>query len=98
MKRNGVRFSGKTDRGIIRELLEANDVKYDEEKVNQAINIYPSCMRDAVKANDECYNPQLNAIELLKELSKRDDTVCGLLTGNIHENVNIKLGTAVQHF
>ena len=98
IKRNGVKFSGKTDRGIIREILAANEAKYDDSKVNEIMKVYPSIMREAVSLNDETYNPQLNAIKLLQELSKRDDIICGLLTGNIHENIDIKLGNADPSF
>eukprot|EP01084_Bolivina_argentea_P121309 214961_1 len=96
--RNGVKFSGKTDRGIIRDLLTANNVQYDQYKVNETLKLLPNIMHKEVEIKNAVYKTQLNAIELLDSLSERTDVVCGLLTGNIHKNVDIKLGNANNNF
>ena len=96
--RKGVKFSGKTDRGIIRDLLTANNVDYDDLKVMETLRILPVIMRECVECGSDTYYPLMNAIDLLDVLSKRKDIVCGLLTGNIEEDVDIKLGNADPGF
>ena len=90
IQRNGVQFSGKTDRGIIRELLTANNVQYDPDTVEETLRILPRVMSDAVDRRDDVYRPLLNAVKVLDALTERrsTDVVCGLLTGNIHQNVD----------
>eukprot|EP01083_Nonionella_stella_P188567 695323_1 len=98
ISRKGVQFSGLTDRGIIRELLRVNDVDYDEAKVLDALELLTAEMNESVQNKRVIYKPLLNAVKILDILSKRKDAVCGLLTGNIHRNVDIKLGNADINF
>lgn len=91
----GVRFDGKTDPQIVRELLAASDYAAAED----AECIAAVCRRYVALLGDElaaavAMTVYPGVIALLDTLEKRADTTLGLLTGNLAEGARLKLSAA----
>lgn len=92
----GYRFDGKTDPQIVRELLSGagHPGADDDEQIDSVCRRYVELLsgeleRDTVKAQ------VLDGVsELLDHLEARDDTVIGLLTGNLWDGAQLKLRAA----
>lgn len=89
---NGHSLSGKTDPQIISEILQLHDFSPAEieQRLPEILEVYIGHLdREVVQAME--YRVHDGVVELLDELSARDDVSIGLLTGNIEPGARIKL-------
>jgi phosphoglycolate phosphatase-like HAD superfamily hydrolase len=87
-------FAGKTDRGIIFDLL--TEIGLSDRQINQYLPDVYSRMAKLGKTlfyQDGLF-PCAGILELISQLSQRTDTMLGLQTGNIQPTAHIKLDTA----
>jgi phosphoglycolate phosphatase len=88
------RYDGKTDPQIVREVMriEGHGDTHIDERMDALMTLYLTHLeRELVEANTVVY-PGIR--ELLDALEARDDTVLGLLTGNLREGAHAKLRAA----
>ncbi len=89
-----VNFAGRTDRAIFRDALIHQGMEWQKEKEENFKGVYFEQLKiEIAKPNSEKHL-EPGVLELLNELSKREDNVLGLLTGNWHEGAQMKL----EHF
>ena len=87
-------YDGKTDPQIVREVMriEGHRDTHIDERMDALMTLYLTHLeRELVEANTVVY-PGIH--ELLDALEARDDTVLGLLTGNLREGAHAKLRAA----
>ncbi len=77
---NQVEVHGRTDRWIINEVFRLNSIDPTDENWNHALTVYLSLLDDGLKERQGHVLP--GVVSLLEIISKRDDVVLGLLTGN----------------
>jgi phosphoglycolate phosphatase-like HAD superfamily hydrolase len=77
----GVTFSGRTDPNIFRDVLRASGVADPDAVLEDVLAAYAEAARDTIRPTDVEVLPGVRS--LLAALSKRDDVVLGLLTGNV---------------
>ena len=98
ISKQGLSFHGKTDTGVVRELLVANGVELDPRArldVEHAVfKKLPEVMAAGVADGRFSYVPLPGVADLLRELQQRYDVVLGLLTGNLEGCCPVKLGAA----
>ena len=88
------RYDGKTDPQIVREVmrLEGHHDAHIDERMDALMTLYLARLqRELVQADTFVY-PGVR--ELLEALEARDDTILGLLTGNLREGAYAKLRSA----
>ena len=85
----GVAFSGRTDPGIMRDILEANGIVPSASNVQRAIDAYKTVVLEQGNPGDVTLIPGVPP--LLDGLAGRSDVTLGLLTGNIRETAFWKL-------
>ena len=85
----GVSLHGRTDRGIIRDLLDANSIEPTEENFQKLFSGYFRILEEMLVHADGEILPGIT--DLMHELSSRDDIVLGLLTGNHPHGAKLKL-------
>jgi phosphoglycolate phosphatase-like HAD superfamily hydrolase len=88
------RYDGKTDPQIVREVmrLEGHHDAHIDERMDALMALYLAHLeRELVDADTRVY-PGVR--ELLDTLEARDDTILGLLTGNLREGAHAKLRAA----
>ena len=92
----GVRYDGKTDRQIARELMRAEG--YDDAEIDRRLDAtvagYLERLRREVAGGGRHFEPLPGVAELLDALEPRADVVLGLLTGNVAGGAAIKLAVA----
>jgi phosphoglycolate phosphatase-like HAD superfamily hydrolase len=88
--RDRVKYSGRTDPGIGRELLELHDVEPSEANLAKLHTAYLSHLPDALR---EMHGEVLPGVDAALR-RERQGAVVGLLTGNIRRGAEIKL----KHF
>jgi phosphoglycolate phosphatase-like HAD superfamily hydrolase len=89
----GVRFDGKTDRQIVRELMrhDGHDDAHIDARMDDLLGRYVEQLHVELR-NPEHAPRRLNGVpELLNALEARDDVTLGLLTGNVGEGAAAKL-------
>lgn len=89
---DGVRYDGKTDPRIVREILSyhGQEDRFTDENVSSLFSLYLSYLREELtEATDFKVLP--GAHELVRTLSRRKDFLVGLATGNIEEGARLKL-------
>jgi phosphoglycolate phosphatase-like HAD superfamily hydrolase len=93
---DGVRFDGKTDPQIVRELLEAADHPDadDPECVWEVCRQYVRLLEAELAGADGSVRVLDGVGELLRVLEGRADTLIGLLTGNMERGAQLKLTSA----
>lgn len=87
-------YDGKTDPQIVREVMriEGHRDAHIDERMDALMTLYLTHLgRELVESNTVVY-PGIR--ELLDALEARDDTVLGLLTGNLREGAHAKLRAA----
>ena len=89
----GVTFSGRTDPGIMRDILSQNSVPPTTPNIERAISAYESLVLNAGNPGDVTLIPGVRS--LLDQLASRSDVTLALLTGNIRSMAFWKL-QAVQ--
>ncbi len=93
---DAVRFDGKTDPQIVAELFVAAGVpgRSTPEEISMVLERYLAHLDAAVSGGRHEVRPMIGVPELLAALHARDDTVVGLLTGNVIPGARIKLEAA----
>ena len=93
-----ITFSGRTDPGIMRDILEANGVAPMAPNIDRALQAYEAIVLDQGSPSDVTLIP--GAAPLLDRLATRADVTLGLLTGNIRTTAFWKLGAVdlERHF
>ena len=85
----GVSFSGRTDRAILRELFERHTIEDTDENWLRFREAYLERLPTMLAERPGHVLP--GVVELLAQLRDRDDVLLGLLTGNIAEGARVKL-------
>lgn len=88
------RYDGKTDPQIVREVmrLEGHRDAHIDERMNALMTLYLTHLERELEDVDTVVYPGIR--ELLDALEARDDTILGLLTGNLREGAYAKLRAA----
>jgi phosphoglycolate phosphatase-like HAD superfamily hydrolase len=91
-----VRFDGKTDPQIVRELLveAAHENPHDEARIVSVCSLYVELLATELEAGTCATTVYPGVAELLDRIDARHDTVLGLLTGNVADGARLKLGAA----
>lgn len=93
-KVQSVALHGRTDFGIMNELLVLHGLTANEQNRKQLMQRYFSLLPDHLRCsqvdNGACRLP--GVVELLDSLSELDGLVTGLMTGNMRASAKIKLG------
>lgn len=84
-----VSLSGRTDRGIARDLFQAHDVPQTEENWRRFRSCYLKHLRQQLPLRNGAVLPGVTS--LVTALANRDGVTLGLLTGNVREGASIKL-------
>src|SRR5207249_5005162 len=83
-------FSGRTDRVIGRDLLEAHGVNSNEQNWQLLANTYLSLLPGCLASHSGSVLPGIAA--LLQRLQATEQVAIGLLTGNLRHGARLKLG------
>jgi phosphoglycolate phosphatase len=88
------RYDGKTDPQIVREVmrLEGHHDAHIDERMDALMTLYLAHLERELEQADTFVYPGIR--ELLAALEARDDTILGLLTGNLREGAHAKLRAA----
>jgi phosphoglycolate phosphatase-like HAD superfamily hydrolase len=88
------RYDGKTDPQIVREVmrLEGHHDTHIDERMDALMTLYLALLERELEHADTLVYPGI--FELLAALERRDDTILGLLTGNLREGAYAKLRAA----
>jgi phosphoglycolate phosphatase len=91
-----VRFDGKTDPQIVREMMEAAEhpATLDEVRVAAICRRYVACLSGELDGGGVVTTVYPGVLALLDLLEQRGDALVGLLTGNIEEGARLKLRSA----
>lgn len=91
-----VRFDGKTDPQIVRELLaEAeHEDPHDAGRIAAVCRLYVGLLESELEAGTCRTTLYPGVVELLDSIEARHDAVLGLLTGNLADGARLKLGAA----
>jgi len=89
---DGVRYAGKTDPQIVREILSyhGQEESFTDEKVSSLFSLYLSYLREELTAGGD-FQVLPGAHELVRTLNRKDEFLVGLATGNIEEGARLKL-------
>lgn len=87
-----VEVAGRTDRFIIRRMLEEHGIDPTPENIHAVLEGYLQLLQSEIQARPGRVLPGI--LELLETLHHRTDIVQGLLTGNVQRGARIKL----EHF
>lgn len=92
---DGVRFDGKTDPQIVREILShhGQEDRFTDEKVSSLFSIYLALLRKELTAGDG-FLVLPGAHKLVRTLDRQEHFLLGLATGNIEEGARLKLERA----
>lgn len=90
------RYDGKTDRQIVRDLMRgAGHVdEYIDQRMDQLLEMYLRELSVEVAHGEQGPRPLPGVHELLERLESVEDTIVGLLTGNIAPGAAVKLQAA----
>jgi phosphoglycolate phosphatase len=91
-----VRFDGKTDPQIVRELLAetAHSDRDDDERIAAVCRQYVDLLAVELEAGTCETTVYPGVVNLLDRIEARHDTILGLLTGNVVAGARLKLGSA----
>lgn len=84
-----VEVAGRTDRWIIRRMLEEHGIEPTPESIHAILEGYLQLLHAEISTREGRVLPGI--IELLETLHRRDDVVQALLTGNVERGARIKL-------
>lgn len=85
-----VKFSGRTDRAIARDLFAVAGVPFDAENWDRFVMAYLRRLPECLERITGKVLPGIQ--QLLQGLQTRDDVALGLLTGNTRRGASLKLG------
>ena len=83
-------YSGRTDRSIVRELLNVHGVEYSPENRQMLMTAYLARLPESLNKHQGRVLPGILA--LLEVLRRRGNISLGLLTGNVKAGARVKLG------
>jgi phosphoglycolate phosphatase len=88
------RYDGKTDPQIVREVmrLEGHHDAHIDERMDALMTLYLGLLERELEHGQTLVHPGI--FDLLAALERRDDTILGLLTGNLREGAFAKLRAA----
>jgi phosphoglycolate phosphatase-like HAD superfamily hydrolase len=88
------RYDGKTDPQIVREVmrLEGHHDAHIDDRMDVLMALYLARLEHELQYTDTLVHPGI--VELLATLERREDTILGLLTGNLREGAYAKLRAA----
>ncbi|HEX9727171.1 MAG TPA: HAD hydrolase-like protein [Gemmatimonadales bacterium] len=90
-----IRFDGKTDPQIVRELLDAaGSPNRTDDRVAAICDRYVAILADELVGQDDPPKVFPGVVELLARIEGRDDAVLGLVTGNLAGGARLKLESA----
>ncbi len=91
-----VRFDGKTDPQIVREMMEiaAQENPLDQARIAAICQRYVECLAGELGSGELVMTVYPGVVALLDALEQRGDVILGLLTGNVAEGARLKLGAA----
>ena len=89
---DGVRFSGKTDPQIMRQILEASEVPDAEALLPRVLEAYAAAVEEALRPKHVTVLPGVK--KLLDELAGVPNAQLALLTGNLERTAALKLRAA----
>ncbi|HEX9166192.1 MAG TPA: hypothetical protein VF862_09795, partial [Gemmatimonadales bacterium] len=92
----GVRFDGKTDPQIVRELLHAaGDPRYaDDRHIAEVLDRYVGRLQEELARPDHVTDVMPGVLPLLDRVEAHAATLLGLLTGNVEPGARLKLRSA----
>jgi phosphoglycolate phosphatase-like HAD superfamily hydrolase len=88
-----IRFSGMTDRAIVREALRAIDARDDDASIDALLATYVGLLEGEVRRSER-YRVLEGVVAMLDACAARARTALGLGTGNVREGAATKLGRA----
>jgi len=89
---DGVRYDGKTDPRIVREILSyhGQEDRFTDERVSSLFSLYLSYLREELTEGGD-FQVLPGAHKLVRTLDRKEDFLLGLATGNIEEGARLKL-------
>jgi phosphoglycolate phosphatase-like HAD superfamily hydrolase len=87
---DGIPFSGRTDRAIVRDLFSRQGIAHSPENWSRFVAAYLGHLPVCLTTHDGKVLPGIEC--LLEMLQERGDVAVGLLTGNLREGARLKLG------
>ena len=88
--RHQVPYCGRTDRAIVRDLLQLHDIDETPVALDRLLRAYLQRLPASLNAHRGCVLPGIHG--LLDHLRARDRSAVGLLTGNVRAGARAKLG------
>ena len=85
-----VEIAGRTDTGIVRQILQKQNISLTKEKVSAFLDLYAKFLRSELPRRNGRLLPGME--KLLPRLQVRPQNVLALLTGNIERGARLKLG------
>ncbi len=86
---DGLSLSGRTDKGILYDLLRLHNIPFSQENYEKMLQAYLEFLPDCLKTVQGTILPGIS--DILAALKKREDCAVGLLTGNLRKGAKIKL-------
>lgn len=86
---DGVVLSGRTDRGVVRDIFQKYQFEETEANIQRFLEIYLAQLRQTIHRKAGRILPGIT--DLVKLLAQRSDVRLGLLTGNVRPGAEIKL-------
>ena len=87
---DGLSLSGRTDKGILHDLLRLHGIEHTEASYETMMKAYLANLPECLKSVQGKILPGIKT--MLEDLKTRDDCAVGLLTGNLRAGAKIKLG------
>src|SRR5712691_3611835 len=85
----GVEIAGKTDTGIVHQILRRQNIAVNDETTAAFLDLYVECLARELPQRNGTILPGVQ--ELLLRLRARPQNVLGLLTGNVERGAKLKL-------
>ena len=97
---SAMRYDGKTDKQIVRESMRAAGISEAEidAHMEQVVSLYVATLPSRLGDPERHVGMYPGVAELIDAVHARDDTVLGLLTGNVEPGARLKLGAVGLDF
>jgi phosphoglycolate phosphatase-like HAD superfamily hydrolase len=97
---SSMRYDGKTDKQIVRESMLSAGISEAEidARMEQAISLYVATLPSRLGDPDRHVDLYPGVADLIHAVHARDDSVLGLLTGNVESGARLKLGAVGLDF
>jgi len=97
---SAMRYDGKTDKQIVRESMRAAGISEAEidAHMEQVVALYVATLPSRLGDPERHVGMYPGVAELIDAVHARDDTVLGLLTGNVEPGARLKLGAVGLDF